>query len=555
MAIDLLNSFLQRGQSVSSNQTSAKAQVAQSVPANMQVMRAIQSMKAGQTIRGEVVSVNGENVQLAVLKDVIIDARLAQSMSLTQGMMMSFQVKSNNNQGLSLVPLFMNTAVDPNVIKALDMAGIGVNERSLEMVRALMERGMPIDKQSIQEMYRDVISFKDAAVNDIVSLHQMKLPVNQDNLTQLSLYQNNQHYLSESFSEIGNAIGKQLENLVSQGKTEEAVNLLQKLENFANSLKETSVNGESGNGTNDSSMTAGTEGNSSQVVKTAVFTEAMLSEESSQGEKGQKIQIELQGNEKLNETADSEKNVQNADKNVNSETMGKVQEETNPWKQLTALFQNEKNHGKISKLFEDIWDKNVGKQWLLEKETIQDKEKVVGYFEKLTRQVKQLENILESAAGEKSAAAKAVHNTASNLDFMNQLNQMHAYIQLPLKMANRDAHGELYVFTNKKTLTRKDGKVSALLHLDMEYLGNMDIYVAMEDKKVSTNFYLEKEEYLEFLEGHMDMLTARLNKRGYSCDVKTSLRNSDEKESVIKTIEKEQGSPMLLSMQAFDMRA
>ena len=65
---------------------------------------------------------------------------------------------------------------------------------------------------------------------------------------------------------------------------------------------------------------------------------------------------------------------------------------------------------------------------------------------------------------------------------------------------------------------------------------------------------MEKEEYLDFLEEHMDLLTARLNKRGYTCDVKAILRNSED-EAVISTIEKQQEQPMLLSMQAFDVRA
>ena len=65
---------------------------------------------------------------------------------------------------------------------------------------------------------------------------------------------------------------------------------------------------------------------------------------------------------------------------------------------------------------------------------------------------------------------------------------------------------------------------------------------------------MEKEEYLDFLEAHIDILTARLNKRGYQCDMKTILRNEEE-ESVMKTIERQQGAPMLLSMQAFDVRA
>ena len=57
-----------------------------------------------------------------------------------------------------------------------------------------------------------------------------------------------------------------------------------------------------------------------------------------------------------------------------------------------------------------------------------------------------------------------------------------------------------------------------------------------------------------FLEAHMELLTTRLNKRGYDCEVKTTLRNQEE-ESVIKTIEKQQGMSMMLSMQAFDVRA
>ena len=134
MAIDLLNSFLQKGQNVSTNSKSISTESMQNLPQNLQVMRAIRTLQAGQTIRGEVISVKGEEVQLAILKDVIIDAKLAGSMNLSPGVSMPFQVKANNQNGLSLIPLFTNTAVDPNAMKALDMAGLPVNDRSMEMV-------------------------------------------------------------------------------------------------------------------------------------------------------------------------------------------------------------------------------------------------------------------------------------------------------------------------------------------------------------------------------------------------------------------------------------
>ena len=579
MAIDLLNSFLQRGQNVSSGQksnTSNAIQTTQNLPQNLQVMRAIRAMQAGQTIQGEVVSVKGDEVQLAIMKDVLIDARLAQSMNLTPGTTMPFQVKANTSQGLSLIPLFTNTAADPNALKALDMAQVPVNDRSLEMVQSMMEKGMSIDKQSIQEMYRSVTAFKDAIVRDIVSLHQMKIPVNQENLTQFSMYQNNQHYLSEAFSEMGSSIGGQLESLVAEGKTESALHLVNQIRQLfqnadaANEIQSTA--GEKAGITADPAQNtqlftgSAMEGNG----KTIVLTEEMLLKESG---------LQINDEKYLNDTSkilndnlksltedkliagkddtllsvNGEKEELAAKKEILQQEARAAKEQVE-WEDLIKALTKEKTSGKISDIFGKIWNKEISRHWMMEPETVMEKEKVKDFYEKLNSQIKQLEQVFKDANMEKSPAAKVVHNTASNLDFMNQLNQMHAYIQLPLKMANQNAHGELYVFANRKNLSKQNGKVTALLHLDMEHLGKMDIYVALENQKVSTNFYLEKEEYLDFLESHMDMLTDRLNKRGYTCDIKTILRNS-ESEPMIKTIEKQQGQPMMLSMQAFDVRA
>lgn len=580
MAIDLLNSFLQRGQKLSSSSqsnTSKNVQTTQKLPQNLQVMRAVRALQAGQMIQGEVISVKGDEVRLAIMKDVIIDARLAQSMNLTPGTTMPFQVKANTGQGLSLIPLFTNTAADPNALKALDAAQIPINERSVEMVQTLMEKGMPIDKQSIQEIYREVVAFKDAAVRDLVSLHQMKLPVTQENLTQFSLYQNNQHYLKEAFLNMGNAIGEQLVNLVSEGKTQEAQNLVQQLQQvfqneevFVNENKENKSVAES-NMINSGSQIkeASPESVSAQKAGAVVFSEEMLlhggkdsimseniqTTEGKTAEDGKQIMhgkisdsdivLKAENNTEVLKNQEAKKSISDTKSNLKQPVM---------WKELADALLNEKSPDKLTKLFKKVWNKEISAQWMLEPETVMEKKNVKGYYERLNSQVQQLEKIFDEAGTTKSQAAKVIQNTASNLDFMNQLNQMHTYIQLPLKMSNQNAHGELYVFTNKRNLAKQDGKVTALLHLDMENLGKMDVYVALEDKKVSTNFYLEREEYLDFLKEHMDLLTARLNKRGYTCDAKTMLRNSEE-EAVINIIERQQDKPVLLSMQAFDVRA
>ena len=55
-----------------------------------------------------------------------------------------------------------------------------------------------------------------------------------------------------------------------------------------------------------------------------------------------------------------------------------------------------------------------------------------------------------------------------------------------------------------------------MLHLDMEHLGPIDVYVKLNKKNVSTNFILESEELLNFVYSHIDELNERLEKLGYS---------------------------------------
>ena len=177
-------------------------------------------------------------------------------------------------------------------------------------------------------------------------------------------------------------------------------------------------------------------------------------------------------------------------------------------------------------------------------------------YKHLERQLRELENILENSGNKDTGVYKAVSNMSGNIDFMQQINQAYAYIQLPLKLQESDAHGELYVYTNKKNLAQKDGEISALLHLDMQHLGPLDVYVKLSDVKVSTKFYVENEDILDLIENHMDMLTVRLAKKGYDCKLTATMRADDDKEETtgLQPLVKSD-KEMLLNTYAFDMRA
>ena len=136
---------------------------------------------------------------------------------------------------------------------------------------------------------------------------------------------------------------------------------------------------------------------------------------------------------------------------------------------------------------------------------------------------------------------------------MNQMNQMFTYVQLPLKMQGKNANGELFVYTNKKSLAKKEGSVSALLHLDMEHLGSLDVHVTLNNQKVSTKFYLKDDSVLDFIAQNIDKLNKRLESRGYSATAE--FINKEEDTNVMEEILKQDKNISMLSGYSFDARA
>ena len=208
------------------------------------------------------------------------------------------------------------------------------------------------------------------------------------------------------------------------------------------------------------------------------------------------------------------------------------------------------------KEFEGLLKAEVERQWLIQPKEVADPHKVEQLYERIREQSARLNEALQAAGKADVPMAKSVQTMQSNVDFMNQLNHMFTYIQLPLKMAGNNAHGDLYVYTNKKNLAAKDGNISALLHLDMEHLGALDVYVAMQNNKVSTNFTLQDESALDLIAEHISMLNDRLAKRGYDLKAQFHMKEEeDQDKGIMQTILEQSKNISVLSRTSFDMRA
>lgn len=206
------------------------------------------------------------------------------------------------------------------------------------------------------------------------------------------------------------------------------------------------------------------------------------------------------------------------------------------------------------KEFKAILKKDMQSQWMLEPQEVAKERSVDKLYERLDRQMNQLSQALSQTARADTPLGRTVSNVSGNIDFMNQLNQMFAYVQIPLKLQNQEANGELFVYTNKKSLARKDDSVSALLHLDMEHLGSVDVHVTLSGgERVSTKFYMQDDASLDLIAEHIDMLNQRLEKQGYT--MSAEFINRDEETNVMEEILKQDKNISILSEYSFDARA
>lgn len=210
-----------------------------------------------------------------------------------------------------------------------------------------------------------------------------------------------------------------------------------------------------------------------------------------------------------------------------------------------------------SRQFTAVLQNAISEQWLIAPADVESRKNVENLYQRLRDQTSDLTRILSDTVGAQSKVSQSVNNLSGNLEFMNQLNQIFAYVQLPLKMQGQNAHGDLYVYTNQKNLAGKDGQVSAILHLDMEHLGPLDVYVKMKDQNVSTNFYLADDAALDLVASNIDILDARLQKRGYTMHVKMMLQDTNEKSenTVLDELLQKGEKISLVSENSFDARA
>ena len=541
MSVSLENLFM-ANKSIQNTQTGGQIQ-----PVNSAVNQLLQDMfSTGDVISGKVSSMQGNVVELLLPSGQSLSAILGQNVSVNMGEQMMFAVKGMTGNQMELNPLFINTANTTTIMKALDGAGLPKNEQNVTMVQHMMERGMSVQKDALLSMKRSVSQFPSSPIEDVVTLRALKMPVNETNLTQLSAYKNGENQLMKPIMEMLSEVPNTFYALVNAGETGKAVSLYKDVIQLFGEMPNQSV----------------------KQTDASVNPLILKPEDALQGEQG-KVILDANVAENVNLGKNSEFSTAKLKQLLqkfgleNGQIEAVLKDNTSKqtvMKLISDYISNSRGltEESLSEIFKDpvfkLFMKEAGDELsTLSPKEIAQHENIDNLYEHLQ---KRADKILENLAGKEDfALVKSAQNFKANVNFMNQVNQMYQYVQLPLKFTESHANGELYVYGNGKKLSLEDGNVSALLHLDMEHLGTVDIHVEMNpQKQVKTNFYFEDEAMLDFIYEHIDMLNERLEKRGYGPVTNVQMRDETTKTPVSEIFETKEETPVSFQNQSFDAR-
>lgn len=550
------------------------------------LVSSLNEMSKGMIFEGTVSSVRGNQVKLALSNGQQILARLAGKFSFEQGQSVFFQVKNNDGGTIEIKPYTVDgEGANLTLMDALKAAGLSVDGINLSMVNKMMEEHMPIDKTSLNQMYQLVQDNKDINVTTLVELKRLGIEINQVNAAQFENYANDKQAITIAMDslidELPNALSaedlsmyklvtqaRDILNIVTEGLPEEAfisseasdmsqyeaimrdnksAPVVKKHFNIAELFESlNSVSGES------------QDIHTTQKINNAPATDTILLQENETKSNTIGFLLSDKQIEELNEQVrmllpDLQEN--NISLYSEDSSVVGILNDIKSMLENTPANADTLRHLFSGEAFKLMLKEALEQQWMIKPGDLEKNPKRLdGLYDKIEKQITNMEIILKTSGVVNPKAEALADNIRGNIEFMNQINEAYTYVQVPLKMNEKNASGQLYVYTNKKSMSNPDKELSAFLHLDLEHLGGTDVSIKMLHRKVTTNFYLDSDESYALVKQFLPVLEKRLQDKGYNCELNVN-SGSKQMNFVAGFLKKDLPPTGQVHRYSFDIRA
>lgn len=477
----------------------------------------LQLLQIGDSFEGEVIDIRKDFMLISINNNEILEAKILDNVELLIGQKLMFQVQDKKEDQIIIKPLIQsfNTPEDNKIINALEQAQVPINEKNIEIVKALIHNQMPINKESLQKHILLGNTYKEFAANDVIIFSKNDIPVSKEQLLQLQQYKLKEHQLISKIDTLIENVINKLEGL-SEDNQHSKVNIIHKhLQNIINNS----------NTVNNKDIT-----NNIIIEKdnSNIKYSSQNSNNSSYNNRSNHNSLELLSK---NKTEIINNFLSKTDNFINIESLknGKI-----TFKQLFDYIDSlpQKESKKLLEIliksdnYKDLLKNELLKEFTLTPSTI-EKEQIEKLYNTIEKQVKNIEDIVKTTEFNQGknienmdSVIQEVNNSIKqNIDFLKLINQTFQYVQIPLKIKNQNIHSELFVFNNKKELKNNSKNITALLHLDLVQLGELDIYINKQDRKIFSQIFSDSKETQQLITSNQNELINQLGKKGYNLQV------------------------------------
>lgn len=534
----------------------------------------ITKLSKGDVFKGQILDVKNNQVVISLDGKNLL-AHMAEAMNLNIGDELSFMVKENLGNSVAIKPLAdsIQNMKDNTLFKILDANNFSPTEKNYNIAESLMKNNMPVDKGSMQKIMQQSIKYPEAKIDTLVSLNKLGIEVNEASINQYEDFVSNNLKVMNSVSELADDFGQLSSNLIDGANGDigqildisgELLNIISDEEDMSNiildeSQAELNISEELGEQVNN------LQENEDNIAKTLPEQNQINGESSLDGEvqnitivedisdkiEGFAKTLKLDG-EVVNQLVSDLSNAGISEDLVNA-LIDNSKSPAQLLNNINSIINNQLdslNQDLIAALFgsdayKSVLTESLKHKLSLDGDNMKDPEELNELYKNIYDKTDKLINAFSENKSDLSGnMSDTAHNLRDQLDFVQNLNNMYAYAQIPVNISGNETNSELFVYMNKKNMKEAKDKVTALLHLDMDHLGATDVHVSLSNNIVSTKFYVEDEESARIIDENMKILEKAINDCGYSLvnevvarDVKTTSKNMIVDEIVGKDLE------------------
>lgn len=557
------------------------------------------TVREGETLKGVVSDIHGNEITISMEDGSSFTGKLPEASQYSIGQKAAFQIT-----GLDGGTIYMKAisqayllGIEDTIEQALEEAGLPKSPRNLEIVRSLLLNQQSISRENIAESLQLCAKYPNADVNSVITMKRLGMPMDMATVTQFDQYNKQTHQLLTRMDALADSINELLTELAKENPsiaryaTGEVLDMmlqsLPSLEEQNLTATQLQANLSAAPGAETAEGADLLPGEENQEIPPEATEESQAAGQTATSPFARMKQLLNGIPDRASSPAGAEAKptefipeqtghlLTAEERSALSDLLGKYTENkelltalekgdltarellTNIKDTLTTLPDEELHRLVSQKAFQKVIKGQFLSGWTLSPEGLKEEGSIDTLYNRMQQQFSDLTNLSRMFATRNSG--EQIINTTSdlqqNLAFMKMLNEQFAYMQLPLKLSQQNAHGDLYVMTRKNALKKSKDNLKVLLHLEMDSLGTLDIHITKDHTSISTQFYTAKETARKLLEKNVELLKDAINEQGYSFTSEFLAKEKDI-DLVHDFIEKDSPAPpAAVKRYNFDLRA